>query len=164
MSNDELRIHHDVVPSVFDVFTKCHIFGTHVLQYGPVRGGHQLQWVTEVWILERLQDVSSNRHESHAIIGHLFELWRTFDVFGAEKLEGPMFLEVVLVPLLHARKVLEVSHAVESRDHGVLFGVFDELKHLLGIEHDVAVDGDPEVEVQLPIEWFLVPATEDVET
>ena len=141
--------------SLLERLTERHIFTVHVH-----KGLDLLQVTPEPWILDALHDTLLDEHPAHTGIRHFHILWGGHEVFRSQKLERTRLGEILLVPILDGRDVLQVlHHVVTGRD--VVWALEDPEK-VLWLENDIRIDPHHGIVIHLALERLLVRTLEDV--
>src|SRR5210317_154471 len=164
VSNTKACIHDHVVTSIFEIFTKCHIFGIHITEYLPIFSFYLNEWITKVWILEIFYDTLATREETHTIVCNFHILFGCIQILHFEELKCSMLFKIVHVPLFDSRVMLKIRHSVETRHNWVLVCIFNEFYNLLRDKEDIGINCEPYIIVHLSVKWYLCRTAQNIET
>lgn len=168
MADTDVRIYHDLEAGGTQVFAEGHIFATHVPQQGAVGARDFLQGRPEIRVFQGLYDPTAACEEPETVIDHRHELLLgrrapLLHLVGRQELKCAVLGEKVRVPLLDGRVMGQVGHAVKPGYDRVDVGVFNQFQDLLGGEDDIAVNRQPNIVIQLPVERLLLCPTEHIQ-
>lgn len=189
MADTQTSVQHDVIARILHVLAEGNVLRAHIHHLDTVLRLDTLKLAVEIGVLQIIENLLAAGKEAHARVGNLGKLGlrnglqilllllgrttllelvrelldRLLGILGLQELKGSVLGKVILVPVLHNRKLLVVRHHVIARHDWVNLGALDQLNQLRCRKDHVGIDRDKDI-VVFAVEWLLVLAATNIET